>query len=84
MSPRLMDPKKKIGLLRKAVADAYGEDRTWMTAGGRAEELIREARTNQQLLLADAGRRATIDAAIKEIEGLCLLAEVLLRRGGGS
>ena len=79
MSPRLMNPEKKIRLLRKAVADAYGKDRWWMTAAGRPEELVREARMSQELFLATADRRATVDAAIKEIEGLCLLVEELRR-----
>ena len=79
MSPRLMDPEKRVRHLRKAVADAYGKDRTWMTEKGRAEELVREARQAQELLLRGTGGRVTLDAAIKEIEGLCLLAEELLR-----
>ncbi len=80
-----MDQEEEMRRLRKAVADAYGEDRAWMTATGRAEELIREARTHQKLILANSRlgvevRRGAIDAAIKEIEGLCLLAEELLRK----
>lgn len=76
-----MDPKKRLRLLRKAVADAYGEDQTWMRETGRAEELVREARQTQELLLLDAAQRGTLDAAIKEIESLCLLVEELLRAG---
>lgn len=74
-----MNPEKRLRLLRKAVADAYGKDRAWMRETGRASDLVREARCAQQLLLRDATSRRTLDAAIKEIEGLYLLVEELLR-----
>lgn len=74
-----MDPRKRVLLLRKAVADAYGKDRNWMRETGRAQDLVREARLSQELLLRNTASPRTFDAAIKEIEGLCLLVEELLR-----
>jgi hypothetical protein len=74
-----MAPEKKLRLLRKAVADAYGKDRSWMREPGRASDLVRDARRTQELLLRTAKSRGTLDAAIKEIESLCLLVEELLR-----
>ncbi len=64
-----MDQEEEMRRLRKAVADAYGEDRAWMTATGRAEELIREARTHQKLILANSRlgvevRRGAIEALV--------------------
>ena len=80
MSPKLMDPKKRLRLLRKAAADAYGNDRTWMRQPWRTRDLVRSARQTQELLMLDAtAKQGTLDAAIREIEGLCLLVEELVR-----
>ena len=77
-----MEPKERVGLLRKATADAYGEDRSWMLEDGRATTLVSEARLAQELLLLQRRTMSvgqTLDVAIREIEGLCLLVEELVR-----
>lgn len=79
-----MKPRRRLGLLRKSVADAYGVDRAWMCEAGRVSDFIRDAGQTQELLLRAVVSRETLDAAIKEIESLCLLIEELVQAPKGA
>ena len=81
--PKLMDPKKRLKKLRKAAYDALrGGDTSWMVEEGEPERLVDRARETQTLLAHDVRtfrEQATVDAAVREIEGLCMLVDALMQ-----
>ncbi len=81
--PKLMDPNKRLEKLRKAAYEALrGGDTGWMVEKGEPERLVESARDTQTLLVHDVRtfrEQRAADAAVREVEGLCMLVEALIQ-----